>query len=60
MWADGKLDRKFNVEMKFSKYVNLLNLQQNLWESEIVLSGNMFLKFDFLSYVRFTNQMQKY
>jgi hypothetical protein len=49
MWEDGKFDRKFKVEMKFSKYVNLLNLQQNLWENEIVLNGNMFLKFDFLS-----------
>jgi hypothetical protein len=47
--ADGKLDRKFNVEMEFSKYVNLLNLQQNLWENEILLNGNMFLTFDFLS-----------
>ena len=35
--------------MKFSKYVNLLNLQQNLWENETVLKGNMFLNFDFLS-----------
>jgi len=48
MWADGKLERKFNVEMKFSKYVNFLNLQQNLWENEIVLNGNECLKFHFL------------